>query len=94
MCIFTPPLTLTPPLAQHGHKPHMSHEVMLLALPEPLYLKNALVCQNELYIPIWSFERFRKGGGAKILIKEIALLMMIWNTKWKYSCWKIIYSID
>ena len=46
MCIFTPPLTLTPPLAQHEHKPHMSHEVMLLALPEPLYLKDALVCQN------------------------------------------------
>ena len=46
MCIFTPPLTLTPPLAQDGHEPHISHEVMLLALPEPLWLKDALVCQN------------------------------------------------
>ena len=44
------------------------------------------------YTPM--FERFRKGGGAKILKKEIALLMMIWNRKWKYSCRKIMYSID
>ena len=29
-------LTLTTPLAQDGHEPHISHEVMLLALPEPL----------------------------------------------------------
>ena len=29
-------LSLTPPLAQDGHEPHISHEVMLLALPEPL----------------------------------------------------------
>ena len=36
MCNLTPPLTLTPPLAQDGHEPHISHEVMVLALPEPL----------------------------------------------------------
>ena len=46
MCILTPPLTLTPPLAQDGHEPHISHEVMLLSLPEPLYFKDALACQN------------------------------------------------
>ena len=36
ICNLTPPLTLTPPLAQDGHEPHISHEVMLLTLPEPL----------------------------------------------------------
>ena len=46
MCNLTPPLTLTPPLAQDGHEPHISHEVMLLSLPEPLYFKDALACQN------------------------------------------------
>jgi len=42
-----PPLTLTRPLAQDEHEPRISHEVMLLALPEPLQLKDALVCQND-----------------------------------------------
>ena len=43
------------------------------------------------YLEFWAIS---KGGGAKILKKEIALLMMIWNRKWKYSCRKIMYSID
>ena len=48
MGILSLPLTLTTPLAQDGHEPHISHEVMLLLLPEPLWLKDALVCQNAL----------------------------------------------
>ena len=44
--------TLTPPLAQDGHEPLISHEVMLLTVPEPLLIEDALVCQNGSTHPV------------------------------------------